>query len=217
VNGDVLTIGTVAVIVAAGWMRRGSRQALADLSGYDSSSDLPPDLPLLRLPDGTVLTGSSLLDVWDESIDSEFSWLLFLDEKGRKAEGATAQRNLERVAAWLETVRPPVTVWRGLLVAQKEPVRFQRENLHWTPIREIALDFAYGSDHGGYRPETVPAKHRPVLLRSEVRNVDEVDWITSVYWFLGGGGTEKELYLTAKGARTVSERGIRYQVSGFSG
>lgn len=155
-----LTLGVAAALASLGAVsRRGSRSdrpgsVLADVSGYPDCDSVPPSLPLLRFPDGQVLTSSSLLDRADGEADSELGWMLFHYGNGQRA-----QARLDKLGRWLDGLRAPLTLWRGLNVPLGEGVRRgwgAEGNQHWTPDRNIALAFAYGSDWGPWMPEELP-------------------------------------------------------------
>jgi hypothetical protein len=141
-----------------------------------------------------VLTSSSLLDRADGEADSELGWMLFHYGNGQRA-----QARLDKLGRWLDGLRAPLTLWRGLNVPLGEGVRRgwgAEGNQHWTPDRNIALAFAYGSDWGPWMPEELPPGTRPVLLRAVLQDTGGIDLWTTVYWYLGSiDDPEREVYV----------------------
>jgi hypothetical protein len=174
---------------------------MADLSVYADYDALPGDLSVLRLPDGQVLSSSALLDVVDGEADSELGWMLF-----QYGDGARAQERLEKLARWLDGLGDPLVLWRGLHLRVGEPVRRDGGNRHWTPAREIALAFAWGTDWGPTMPQQSTPGMRPVLLRAVLRDPAQgVDWVTTAHWFLGAiEDPELEIYLKPQAARELT-------------
>jgi hypothetical protein len=171
---------------------------LADLRGYPDFDALPRGLPLFRLPTGHTITAEMPLDMVDFEESSEPGWLLFLNHGGDEA-----QRRLDLLGAWLDSMTLPITVWRGFNMKVGATLRrtgHEAGDRHWSTNREVAIDFAHGSDSGGWRPPLEPGMEA-VLVRSQVRSLSEVDWITSAYWFLASvDGNERELYVTPEAA-----------------
>jgi hypothetical protein len=190
--------------------RRGSRSqrpwsAVADLSGYPDYAAVPKGLPVLRLPDGQVLTARSLLDTVDGERSSELAWLLF-----QYGDGKRAQQRLEKLARWLDELQAPLTLWRGLYLRVGDVVRLgggAEGNQHWTPNRDIALAFAWGSDWGPRMPQRITPGMRPVLLRAVLADLSGVDWVTTAHWYLGVvEDPEQEVYLKPWAAVDLVQR-----------
>jgi hypothetical protein len=209
-NGVWWALGAAAAAAGlAALGRRGSRRAssvLADVSGYPNFDAVPPELPVIRLPNGHVITAEMPLDIYDFEEVSEPRWLLFANHGG-----AEAQRRLLLAGAWLDAMQLPIEVWRGFNVPVGTQIRrtgHDAGDLHWSTRRDVAIDFAHGSDSGGWRPPLEPGMEA-VLLRSYIQELSEVDWITSLYWFLASvDGNESELYVTPAAAQRLMREAV---------
>ena len=206
-NGALVTLGLVGAVATVGALRpEGSRATtpLDDVNDVRSSNEAGAravrDRTLAQLPDGTRLSGKDRLDRYDDLDESALGALLFTGTRG-----AGAQRRLNRLRTWLEGFSFPQTVYRGVLLRVGETLR-PDPAWHWTTDRAVATRFARGSDTGRSSPARAPAGHRAQVLQSQVLDPQEIDWVTSAYWFLGSDGVEAEVVPTETGARALAGR-----------
>lgn len=178
--------------------RRGRRSpiGLRSVAGFIDQESADPDALVLRLPDGRELPLFTLMDTRDFDPESELGWLLFQGE-----DGAAAQRRLDRLTEWLDSLTEPLKVYRGMQLRPGEAVRRQRGGQHWTTSYDVARRFALGGSgyhEGAPHPRGAPGAVAAVAV-AELDRLDDpqIDWMTSAYWFLSAGDdAEREVFVS---------------------
>lgn len=99
-------------------------------------------------------------------------------------------RIVEAAAAFIASLRFPLQVYRGLHLQEGKLVRVDRPGKHWTPVRDIAENFARWRHEGmGDLDPVHPFK--PVILSTTLMP-DDVDWRQTALTYLTWTGIPHE-------------------------
>ena len=142
------------------------------------------------------------------ALENHFDYGEFIDELFEEAEadrlgrtdpaGWVAERMSIRLAAtadFFTGLSFPLTVYRGLSLAEGDQPRLRDPGWHWTPDRAIAESFAAGTHHAS----TKGPNRQPILLRAVIESYNDVDWRESIqnyFRFSSEGGPTAERQIT---------------------
>lgn len=151
---------------------------------------------------------SDLASVSFGDLEDHFDYGDFIDELFEQAEadrlgrtdtaGWVAERMNTRLAAtadFFAGLSFPLTVYRGLSLAEGDEPRLKDPGWHWTPDRAIAASFAAGTHHAS----TKGPDRQPILLRAVIESYNDVNWEESIqnyFRFSSEGGPTAERQIT---------------------
>lgn len=141
-------------------------------------------------------------------LEDHFDYGEFIDELFEQAKadrlgrtdtaGWVAERMNARLAAtadFFAGLSFPLTVYRGLSLAEGDEPRLKDPGWHWTPDRAIAESFAAGTHHASTRGPD----RQPILLRAVIESYNDVNWgesIQNYFRFSSEGGPTAERQIT---------------------